>query len=63
MIFRIYRPNTMALVTACKLEVYYEYMNPIDLCAHVHKLFYQLMVFEQDIPAFIHRQAYAPHIW
>ena len=52
----------MALVAARKLEVYYECMNPADQCAHVHKLFYQLMVFEQDIPAFIHRQAYVPHL-
>jgi len=62
MIFRIYRPNTIGLVTACKLEVYYEYMNPVDQCAYVQKLFCQLMVFEQDIPAFIHRQAYVPHL-
>lgn len=63
MIFRIYRPNAIALVTACKLEVYYEYMNPVDHCAHVHKLFCQLTVFKQDIPAFIHQHAYVPHLW
>lgn len=48
----------MALVAARKLEVYYECMNPADQCAHVHKLFCQLSVLEQDILAFIHRQAY-----
>lgn len=44
----------MALVAARKLEVYYEYMNPADQCAHVHKLFCQLSVLEQDILAFIY---------
>lgn len=53
----------MALVAARKLEVYYECMNPADQCAHVHKLFCQLTVFKQDIPAFIHQHAYVPHLW